>query len=49
MSFSNNLELLFSGREKVLNSFKCRLFLIKKVHQIPTCEPTEPATEPYNT
>ena len=28
-SFLNNLGLLFSAREKVLNSFKSRLFPIK--------------------
>ena len=49
----NNLGLLFSAREKVLNSFKSRLFPIKKkLNKIPTHEPAtdpevakEPATE----
>ena len=46
-SFLNNLGLLFSAREKVLNSFKSRLFPIKNLDKIPTHEPTpEPATEP---
>ena len=44
--FFNILGLLFSGREKVLNSFKSRLFPIEKLDKIPTREPTEPATEP---
>ena len=45
--FLNNLGLLFSAREKLLNSFKSRLFLIKNLDKIPTHEPTpEPATEP---
>ena len=51
-SFYNNLELLFSAREKVLNSFKSRLFPIKNLDKISTREPTpkpevakEPATE----
>ena len=48
-SFLNNLELLFSAREKVLNSFRSRLFPIKNLDKIPTQKPaTEPeiATEP---
>ena len=50
-SFLNNLGLLFSAREKILNNFKRRLFPIKKLDKIPThgptCEPTpELATEP---
>ena len=46
-SFLNNLGLLFSAREKVANSFKSRLFLIKYLNKTTTCEPTpEPATEP---
>ena len=44
--FLNNLGLLFSAREKVLNSFKSRLFPIKKLHKILTRETTpEPAAE----
>ena len=42
-SFLNNLGLLFSAREKVLNSFRSRLFPIKKLDKIPT---QKPATEP---
>ena len=52
-SFLNNLGLLFSAREKVLNSFKNWLFPIKNLDKIPTrvlkTKPTtepEPATEP---
>ena len=45
-SFLNNLELLFSAREKVLTSFKSRLFSITNLDKIPTREPTEPTTEP---
>ena len=46
-SFLNNLGLLFSAREKVLNSIKSRLFSIKNVDKIPTCQPTpEPAADP---
>ena len=38
--------LLFSAREKVLNSFKSRLFPIKNLDTILTHEPTaEPAAE----
>ena len=45
--FLNNLGLLFSAREKVLNSFKTRLFSIKNLNKIPAREPTaEPAIEP---
>ena len=47
--FLNNVGLLFSAREKVLNSFKHRLFPTKYLDNIPTPEPaTEPetATEP---
>ena len=45
--FLNNLGLLFSAREKVLNSFKGRLFPIKKLDKIPTSQPTtEPTAEP---
>ena len=40
MSFLNNLGLLFSAKEKVLNSFKSRLFPIKEREQA-----TEQATE----
>ena len=44
--FLNNLGLSFSAREKFLNSFKSRLFPIKKLDKVPTCEPTpEAATE----
>ena len=46
MSFLNNLELLFSAREKVVISFKSRLFPITSLDKIPTREPTEPKTEP---
>ena len=46
MSFLNNLELLFSAREKVVISFKSRLFPITNLDKIPTREPTEPKTEP---
>ena len=42
-SFLNNLELLFSAKEKVLNSFKSRLFPIKNRDKIPT---RKPAAEP---
>ena len=35
-SFLNNLGLLFSAREKVLDSFKSRFFPIKNVDEIPT-------------
>ena len=46
-SFLHNFGLLFSTKEKVLNSFKSRLFPIKNVVKIPTRKPTpEPATEP---
>ena len=52
-SFLNNLGLLFSAREKVLNNFKNRLFPIKNLDKIPAREPTpevqseqEVATEP---
>ena len=49
--FLNSLRLLFSAREKVINSFKSRLFQIKKLDKTPTCQPeAEPtpeiATEP---
>ena len=46
-SFVNNLALLFSSREKVVYSFKSRLFLIENLDRIPIPEPTAaPATEP---
>ena len=45
--FLNNLGLLLSAREKVLNSFKSRLFPIKNLDKIPTREPAaEPAAQP---
>ena len=44
--FLNNLGLLFSAREKFLNSFKSRLVPIKKLYKIPTRELIEPVTEP---
>ena len=45
--FWNNLELLISARENVLNTFKSRLFPIKNLDKIPTREPTsEVAREP---
>ena len=49
--FINNLGLLFSAREKLLNNFRNRLFPIKHLDRIPTCEPSrestpELATEP---
>ena len=37
--FKNNLGLLFSARENVLNKFKSRLFPIKNLGKTPTCEP----------
>ena len=40
----NNLELLFSNREKILYNFRSRLFLIKKKKKIPTLEPTHEST-----
>ena len=50
MSILNILGLLFSVREKVLNSFKSRLFPIKNVDKIPTHEPPpKPAAEPTET
>ena len=48
-SFLNNLELLFSPREKTIDNLKSRLFPIKNLDKIPTCQPTqatEPAIEP---
>ena len=36
--FLNNLGLLLSARDKVLNSFKSRLFLLKKLDKIVTRE-----------
>ena len=47
--FLNKLGLLFSAREKVLNSFKSRLFPIKNFDKISTHEPAtkqEVAKEP---
>ena len=44
--FSNNLKLLFSARETVIDTFKSRLFPIKNLDEIQTREPTpEPATK----
>ena len=45
MSVLNNLGLIFSAREKVFNSFKSRLILIKHLDKITARQPTEPATE----
>ena len=46
-SFLNNLGLLFSAREKVLNSFKSRFFSIKNLDKSTTRELTpETVTEP---
>ena len=50
-SFLDNLGLLFSAREKLLDNFQSRLFPMKKLDKIPTLQPTsepaaEPATEP---
>ena len=44
-SFLNNLGLLFSTREKVLNRFKSKVSPIKNLDKITTRELTEPATE----
>ena len=49
--FLHNLGLSFSEGEKVLNSFKSRLFAIRGLDKIPTRGPTpekaaEPAAEP---
>ena len=45
--FANNLGLLFSSREKVVYSFKSRLYLIENLDKIPIPEPAAaPATEP---
>ena len=45
--FSNNLGLLLSATENVLNNFKNRLFPIKNLDKISSSEPTpEPAKEP---
>ena len=47
--FLNNLGLLFSAREIVLNSFKSNLLLIKNLDEIPTQDPPaepEVATKP---
>ena len=48
-SFLNNLELLFSAREKTIDNLKSRLFPVKNLDKTPTCQPTqatEPAIEP---
>ena len=46
-SFLNNLGLLFSAREKILDNFKSILFPIKYLDKIPTRQPTpKPATKP---
>ena len=42
--YVSNLGLLLSSREKVFNSFKRRLFPIKKLNKIPTGEPTPKQT-----
>ena len=45
-TFLNNLGLLFSTREKVLNSIKSKLFPIINLDKISTRKPaTEPAAE----
>ena len=47
--FLNNLGLLFSAREVVLNSFESNLFPIKNLDEIPTQDPAaepEVATKP---
>ena len=44
-SFLNNLGLLFSARENVLNSFKRRLFPIKEREQAPEEIPEKPPKE----
>ena len=45
--FLNNLEFLFSARENVLNNVKSRLFQIKNLDKISTCEPSpDLATKP---
>ena len=44
--FLKNLGLLFNTREKILDNFKSRLFPIKYLDNIPTCQPKpKPATE----
>ena len=40
----NNLGLLFSAREKILNDFKSRLFPIKSLDEIPALEPKPEVT-----
>ena len=46
-SFFKYLGVFFIGREKVLNSFKSRLFPIRNLDKLPTLEPTlELATKP---
>ena len=37
--FINNAELFLSGREKILNNFKSKIFPIKTLDKIPTPEP----------
>ena len=45
--FLNNLGLLFSARESVLNTIQNEKFSIKNFDKIPTCEPTtKAATKP---
>ena len=45
-TFLNNIGLLFTAREKVLNSFKRRLFPIKNLEKIATREAAaEPDTD----
>ena len=46
MSFLNNIGLLFSATEKVLNNFKSRARPI--INQDKTLATPEPATEPTN-
>ena len=41
----NNIVLLFSARENVLNSFKSRLFPVKNVDKMSTQERTKSETE----
>ena len=46
-SFLKDSGLSFGAKDKVLNSFKSRLFLIKNLDKVPTRKPTlKPAAEP---